>query len=327
MEGAAEGTTEGAAEAFPVVLEAIPYRKDDVCLIDDAVRFGYMSDDLVPAAYDLEVLIVDVLYVAGPLIASVLLAICDAGATLGVVYALMAVGCAMLAACAPARSYATQVRSLRRTEESRSESSLLPHINIVLLLLICASTSAFSGWIETAVPLYYSQIDMASLSGTHEKGLRPMWNTSPLVQIVTPACAGLGSLVDDLLEQVGAGLGECELAEARIDGSEVGVDDLVESVVLHDVSFRSAWRRSCFLFFPLAAAVSLLLFGYVQRGWRCRFPACGVRLRFSLRFLPHRVSLFCCAFIIGRLNRRCHATIVDSFVFSSANLEINVTML
>ena len=144
---------------------------------------------------------------------------------------------------------------------------------------------------------------------------------------VTPACAGLGSLVDDLLEQIGAGLGECELAEARIDGSEVGVDDLVESVVLHDVSFRSAWRRSCFLFFPLAAAVSLLLFGYVQRGWRCRFPACGVRLRFSLRFLPHRVSLFCCAFIIGRLNRRCHATIVDSFVFSSANLEKNVTML
>ena len=266
MEGAAEGTTEGAAEAFPVVLEAIPYRKDDVCLIDDAVRFGYMSDDLVPAAYDLEVLIVDVLYVAGPLIASVLLAICDAGATLGVVYALMAVGCAMLAACAPVRSYATQVRSLRRTEESRSESSLLPHINIVLLLLIYASTSAFSGWIETAVPLYYSQIDMASLSGTHEKGLRPMWNTSPLVQIVTPACAGLRSLVDDLLEQIGAGLGECELAEARIDGSEVGVDDLVESVVLHNVSFRSAWRRSCFLFFPLAAAVSLV----------CCFSAGGV---------------------------------------------------
>ena len=134
-------------------------------------------------------------------------------------------------------------------------------------------------------------------------------------------------LVEDLLHQVGGGLGECELAEARVDGGEVGVDDLVESVVLHDVSFRSAWRRSCFLFFPLAAAVSLLLFGYVQRGWRCRFPACGVRLRFSLRFLPHRVSLFCCAFIIGRLNRRCHATIVDSFVFSSANLEINVTML
>ena len=81
---------------------------------------------------------------------------------------------------------------------------------------------------------------------------------------VTPACAGLGSLVDDLLEQIGAGLGECELAEARIDGSEVGVDDLVESVVLHDVSFRSAWRRSCFLFFPLAAAVSLCSVSYTH---------------------------------------------------------------
>ena len=141
------------------------------------------------------------------------------------------------------------------------------------------------------------------LSGTHEKGLRPQAGvTSPLVQIVTPACAGLRSLVDDLLEQIGAGLGECELAEARIDGGEVGVDDLVESVVLHDVSFRSAWRRvSVFLFIPLAAAVSL----------------CLLSIFFS--------SFFCCAFILRRANRQCHAMIVTSFVKSSANLEEKVT--
>ena len=113
---------------------------------------------------------------------------------------------------------------------------------------------------------------------------------------VTPACAGLESLIDDLLEQIGAGLGECELAEARIDGSEVGVDNLVESVVLHDVSFRLAWRRSCFLFFPLAAAVSLYCV--------CLFS-----------------SFFCCAFILSRANHRCHVTVVTSFVKSSANLE------
>ena len=142
---------------------------------------------------------------------------------------------------------------------------------------------------------------------------------------VTPACAGLGSLIDDLLEQIGAGLGECELAEARIDGSEVGVDNLVESAVLHDVSFRLAWRRSCFLFFPLAAAVSLVCFSVISARVALPFPR--VRLRFSLRLLPHHVSLFCCAFSIGRRNRRCHAMIVDSFVFSSANLEINVMML
>ena len=182
-------------------------------------------------------------------------------------------------------------------------------------------------WLLVAADACGAAEFLAVFERNTRKGLAPHAERKPFGYLsVTPACAGLRSLVDDLLEQIGAGLGECELAEARIDGSKVGVDDLVESVVLHDVSFRSAWRRvSVFLFIPLAAAVSLCLL--FQRGWRCRFPACGVRLRFSLRFLPHRVSLFCCAFIIGRLNRRCHATIVDSFVFSSANLEINVTML
>ena len=50
------------------------------------------------------------------------------------------------------------------------------------------------------------------------------------------------SLVDDALEQVGGGLGEGELVEARIDGGEVAFQDLVESVVLHDGSFR---ERPC----------------------------------------------------------------------------------
>ena len=108
---------------------------------------------------------------------------------------------------------------------------------------------------------------LAVLERNMRKGLALHAERKPFGYLsVTPACAGLGSLVDDLLEQIGASLGECELAEAWIDGSEVGVDDLVESVVLHDVSFRSAWRRSCFLFFPLAAAVSLV----------CCFSAGGV---------------------------------------------------
>ena len=56
-------------------------------------------------------------------------------------------------------------------------------------------------------------------------------------------------LVENLLEQVRVGLGEGELAEARVDGGEVGADDLVESVVLHDVSFlrgRYRYPLSCF---------------------------------------------------------------------------------
>ena len=80
---------------------------------------------------------------------------------------------------------------------------------------------------------------LAVLERNMRKGLALHAERKPFGYLsVTPACAGLGSLVDDL----------------------------VESVVLHDVSFRSAWRRSCFLFFPLAAAVSLV----------CCFSAGGV---------------------------------------------------
>lgn len=91
-------------------------------------------------------------------------------------------------------------------------------------------------------------------------------------------------LVEDFLHQVGGGLGECELAEARVDGGEVGVDDLVEGVVLHGVSFRtaacllllssSASRGSslrCFLI-SVSSVVFLLCLHYRQESMRtsCR---------------------------------------------------------
>lgn len=67
-------------------------------------------------------------------------------------------------------------------------------------------------------------------------------------------------LVDDLLEQVGGCLGEGELAEARIHGGEVGVEDLVEGVVLHVHSFSAA------LCLPFAA----ILFSLVSLCLDCR---------------------------------------------------------
>ena len=117
---------------------------------------------------------------------------------------------------------------------------------------------------------------LAVLERNMRKGLALHAERKPFGYLsVTPACAGLGSLVDDLLEQIGASLGECELAEAWIDGSEVGVDDLVESVVLHDVSFRTAaWSLLSSVFFTL-------------RGRRCCL--CSLVLRSSVVFLlcPH----------------------------------------
>lgn len=142
---------------------------------------------------------------------------------------------------------------------------------------------------------------LAVLERNMRKGLALHAERKPFGYLsVTPACAGLGSLVDDLLEQIGASLGECELAEAWIDGSEVGVDDLVESVVLHDVSFHSAWRR---------------VFSSCHSSGRCRK---------SVSCFSVLSSFFCCAFILSRSGRQCHATIVTSLVYSSVNLEEKV---
>lgn len=99
------------------------------------------------------------------------------------------------------------------------------------------------------------------------------------------------SLVDDALEQVGGGLGEGELVEARIDGGEVAVQDLVESVVLHDGSFR---ERPC-----ICLAFSFLwpLVRYVL-GISCALALClarGCRLTGAPVLLSGIVSfLFCC---------------------------------
>ena len=94
-----------------------------------------------------------------------------------------------------------------------------------------------------------------------------------LTRFGLPSCLKV-LLVEDLLHQISGSLGKCELAEARIDGSEVGVEDLVESVVvLHDVSFRTtAWflasffsslhravRRYCVVFLVLRSSVVFLL--------------------------------------------------------------------
>ena len=102
-------------------------------------------------------------------------------------------------------------------------------------------------------------------------------------------------LVEDLLHQISGSLGKCELAEARIDGSEVGVDDLVESVVvLHDVSFRTtAWFLASFFLLYIVRCVAIVLF-------------------------------FCCAFTIRTSVCVWHAAIVISIVKSSGYLEENV---
>ncbi|MDH7883460.1 hypothetical protein OB937_09280, partial [Bifidobacterium catenulatum subsp. kashiwanohense] len=56
--------------------------------------------------------------------------------------------------------------------------------------------------------------------------------------------------------------------------------------------------------------------------WRRVFSSChsSGRCRKSVLCLSFS-SFFCCAFILSRANHQYHATIVTSFVKSSANLE------
>lgn len=76
---------------------------------------------------------------------------------------------------------------------------------------------------------------------------------------------------------------------------------MIWSKVLFFMMFPFTWLggASFLLVIPLAAAVSLYCV--------CLFS-----------------SFFCCAFILSQANHQCHATIVTSFVKSSANLEEKV---
>lgn len=124
-----------------------------------------------------------------------------------------------------------------------------------------------------------------------------------LTRFGLPSCLKV-LLVEDLLHQISGSLGKCELAEARIDGSEVGVEDLVESVVvLHDVSFRTtAWFLASFFLLYIVRCVAIVLFF----------------LFFVL------LLFFCCAFTIRTSVCVWHAAIVISIVKSSGYLEENV---
>ena len=128
---------------------------------------------------------------------------------------------------------------------------------------------------------------------------RGLFQRDGLTRFGLPSCLKV-LLVEDLLHQVGGGLGECELAEARVDGGEVGADDLVESVVLHDVSFRTtAWF--------------LASFSSLHRAVR----------RYCVVFLV-LLLFFCCAFTIRTSVCVWHAAVVISIVKSSGYLEENV---
>ena len=142
--------------------------------------------ELLSVAYSFEILLVDVLYVSGPIVASLFVLLGAPGAGIAVTSACLVVGSVLLACSEPVRRYAQVGRG--RTADERCEGAsaeadgrlasgaprkargagqagLLRDPRVWLVLLACLGTMSFSGWLETLLPLYYDSLGSAALGG------------------------------------------------------------------------------------------------------------------------------------------------------------------
>ncbi len=135
---------------------------------------------LVPAAYNFEVLVVDALYVTGPLLASVFVALnipewgllfTTAGSMAGS-FALSNMKPVKCHAESNRQKYASALTQGGETKEDRpnthknagKQRARLFTLPIALLLAAPLTKFCYSGWIETLYPLYYSSMGNAALS-------------------------------------------------------------------------------------------------------------------------------------------------------------------
>lgn len=121
---------------------------------------------LVSTAYNFEVLIVDLIYVMGPLLASLFIAagIPEWGliaATVG-----CTVGSLSLSMLTPVKTHTA--RNRKRALSRGDSTAALPRprlltLAIGLLLLVCLGKMCYSGWLEALIPLFYSNQGTALL--------------------------------------------------------------------------------------------------------------------------------------------------------------------
>ncbi|MGN0078376.1 MAG: MFS transporter [Coriobacteriales bacterium] len=122
---------------------------------------------LLDVAYNFEVLVIDVLYVTGPLMASIFIAAGVSQWGLLFVVAGQLLGCIMLACSREVRLFAEKRRgagaasagecgAARADGAPAARGSLLAQPAIALLLLTILLTNGLSGALETLLPLWYS---------------------------------------------------------------------------------------------------------------------------------------------------------------------------
>lgn len=133
---------------------------------------------LVSTAYNFEVLIVDALYVTGPLLASVFVALGIPEWGLLLTTAGSMAGSLTLASLKPVNDHAKRNREriaretlcgennaaeIKRDSRPPAKTALLT-LPVMLLLAAPLTKFCYSGWVETLYPLYYSDMGNAALS-------------------------------------------------------------------------------------------------------------------------------------------------------------------
>ena len=133
--------------------------------------------EMIATAYNFEVLVIDVLYVTGPLLASVFVAIGAPEAGLIATTAGSLVGTFVLASLEPVKNHAQRNRARRERATGAPEAGVTSSASapaapakvplltfaVILLLLAALMRLMFSGWLETIIPLFYSDTGQAAL--------------------------------------------------------------------------------------------------------------------------------------------------------------------
>lgn len=124
---------------------------------------------MIATAYNFEVLVIDVLYVTGPLLASIFVAIGAPEAGLISTTAASLVGTFILASLEPVKNHAQRNRTRRAQATQSADASAVPAkvplltFAVMLLLLAALMRLMFSGWLETIIPLFYNDMGQAAL--------------------------------------------------------------------------------------------------------------------------------------------------------------------
>lgn len=121
--------------------------------------------DLLSVAYSFEILLIDVLYVSGPLLASVFIVLKAPAWGIALTTACLVVGSVALSRSQPVKRFALLGREASERERDSSGSSLLGNPAVWAVLIACMATMGFSGWLETLLPLYFDAQGLSFESG------------------------------------------------------------------------------------------------------------------------------------------------------------------